>query len=123
MTLERSRYPENWKQMAIDLRIAANHTCQKCGKLCRKPNEKLSDFILRVYGGLKGEHWEEACDAIDHPKKYLLTGAHLDQNPGNNHATNLMALCMPCHINYDRHYLKANRKAKQERKGQIPIES
>lgn len=121
MPLERDRYPADWKQMSINIRIAANHKCQMCGKECRRPSEKLSDFILRIYGGLKGKNWAEACDAIDHPQKYRLTSAHLDQNPANNHPSNLRALCMPCHIRHDHKFLGKNKLAKRERKGQIPV--
>lgn len=123
MALERDRYPSNWEQMSIDIRIAADHKCQACGKECLRPQEKLSDFVLRVYGGLKGERWLEARDAIDHPQKYRLTSAHLDQNPANNRPSNLKALCMPCHINHDRNFLIKNRYAKRERKGQLALKS
>lgn len=121
MTLERKRYPADWEQMSINIRIAADHKCQLCGKECRRPQEKLSDFVLRIYGGLKGDRWEEARDAIDHPQKYRLTSAHLDQNPANNHPSNLKALCMPCHIKHDHPFLPKNKNAKRERKGQLRI--
>jgi nitrate/TMAO reductase-like tetraheme cytochrome c subunit len=119
--MERDRYPDNWNQMSLKIRIAANHKCQMCGKECRRPSEKLSDFVLRIYGGLKGDRWEEARDAIDHPQKYRLTGAHLDQNPANNHPSNLKALCMCCHINHDRDFLAHNAIAKRERRGQTKL--
>ncbi len=32
----------------------------------------------------------------------VLTVAHLDRNPGNNAPDNLKALCVVCHLNYDR---------------------
>jgi 5-methylcytosine-specific restriction endonuclease McrA len=119
--MERDRYPDNWEQMSLEIRIAANHKCQMCGKECRRPSEKLSEFVLRVYGGLKGHRWKEARDAIDHPQKYRLTGAHLDQNPTNNHPSNLKALCMVCHIQYDHPHLKRNAIAKRERRGQTKL--
>jgi hypothetical protein len=118
MPIERDRYPANWEQLAADIRVQANHQCQHCGKECRRPLEKLSDFVLRRFGGIKGKDWEAARDAIDHPRKYILTAAHLDQNPANNDPLNLKALCMVCHINYDRDYLQANAIAKKERRGQ-----
>jgi hypothetical protein len=121
MPMERDRYPNDWEQMSLKIRIAANHKCQMCGKECRRPAEKLSDFVLRVYGGLKDDRWEEARDAIDHPQKYRLTGAHLDQNPTNNHPSNLKALCMVCHIQYDHPHLKRNAIAKRERRGQTKL--
>lgn len=119
--MERDRYPDNWEQLAADIRVKANHKCQHCGKECRRPSEKLSDFVLRRFGGIKGKDWEAARDAIDHPKKYCLTTAHLDQNPANNHPSNLKALCMVCHIKHDHPHLKSNATAKRERRGQTKL--
>jgi 5-methylcytosine-specific restriction endonuclease McrA len=122
MPMERDRYPSDWEQLAANIRVQANHRCQHCGKECRRPGEKLSDFVLRRWGGFaEGREWNAARDAIDHPKKYCLTTAHLDQDPANNHPSNLKALCMVCHIQYDHPHLKRNAIAKRERRGQTKL--
>lgn len=64
------------------------------------------------------------CKSIryeDKTSELLLTVAHLDQNPRNNHPSNLKALCSVCHLNHDRPFRKANRKRKLERLGQLAL--
>jgi hypothetical protein len=115
MPIEKDRYPTHWPTLALDLKSKQEWTCEHCGKQCRKPKEPLSVFAERVYGGIDGDDWKEAVDC---PGKFVLTTAHLDQNPANNDPNNLRALCSGCHLNYDRDYLAANAQAKRERRGQ-----
>ena len=42
-----SRYPENWKQLALAVKESANWQCQRCGRLCLKPGEALPDTLKR----------------------------------------------------------------------------
>jgi hypothetical protein len=115
MPIERNRYPINWPTIALNLKLERRWTCEQCGRQCRRQKEPLSKFIQRVWGGLEGDGWKEA---VDYPGRFVLTTAHLDQNPANNDPANLRALCSGCHLNYDRDYLKANARAKRERRGQ-----
>lgn len=119
MPMDRSRYPENWDEIALNVKQAANWTCQECGRLCRQPGETLLDFVFRYFdGNLRDNDWSVIAD---HPQRYTLTTAHLDQDPGNNDDTNLRALCSVCHLRHDRPFQEANRLAKRERHGQLPL--
>jgi hypothetical protein len=54
----------------------------------------------------------------------VLTVAHLDRNPGNNAFENLKALCVICHLDYDRaaHAAKARHTWALKRAGPtIPL--
>jgi hypothetical protein len=115
MPIERDRYPTDWPTLALDLKAEREWTCQQCNRQCRKPREPLSEFIERVYGGIEGEAWKEA---VDYPGRFVLTTAHLDQNPANNDPSNLKALCSGCHLKNDTPHRKANAIAKKERRGQ-----
>jgi hypothetical protein len=124
MPMDLSRYPTDWPTFTLELRDSKKWTCEHCGKQCRKTGELLSEFILRRWGNEQGQIiGNEWRDAVDFPKKYSLTTAHLDQNPKNNDPSNLKALCMVCHLQHDRPYFKSNAIAKQERSGQarLPI--
>ncbi|NJM78270.1 MAG: HNH endonuclease [Acaryochloridaceae cyanobacterium RU_4_10] len=55
------------------------------------------------------------------PKRFLLTVAHLDQDPSNNSPDNLKALCAPCHLRFDARFRGSNRMRKLERKGQLNL--
>jgi len=121
MPMDRSRYPDNWAAIAIDVKTAAGWKCQECGRPCRMANEALFAFIIRM----EDEDWPEldwvnhtAVSTIcDHPTRFVLTVAHLDQDPSNNDESNLKALCAPCHLRYDAPFRKANSLAKRERAG------
>lgn len=115
MPMERERYPKDWRQLSLSIKDESEWRCRGCKKQCFKPGEKLSDFIIRVFGGIEGEAWREAAD---HPGRFRLTVAHLDQDPKNNEPSNLKALCNVCHLQNDRPHQKANSLAKKERRGQ-----
>jgi 5-methylcytosine-specific restriction endonuclease McrA len=121
MPMERSRYPDNWEAIALQVKESANWVCQNCGRQCRKPGESLYEFIDRIVGG----NWRDNCELCsqigDHSQRWTLTVAHLDQNPSNNAPSNLKALCSGCHLKHDAPFRKANAYAKRERKGQLTI--
>jgi hypothetical protein len=111
MPTEAHRYPSDWPQLSISIREAAGWACEDCGKLCRVPKEKLTDYIERTGYPKK--------DVLQHPQRYTLDGAHLDQNPGNSDRNNLKALCRVCHLNGDRKYIGYNMMQRRERNGQL----
>jgi hypothetical protein len=127
MPMERERYPRNWNLIAKQIREDSHWQCEFCGKPCRKPKEAIADFEARIEPVWTKALVEIVCDdaigvvAKYRPKRFLLTVAHLDQDPGNNNSENLKALCAPCHLRYDSGYRGFNRMQKLERKGQLNL--
>ena len=78
MRLRRALYPADWPEIASAIKAAANWTCQQCGQRCYRPGERVRDW------------------------RRVLTAAHLDRDPAHNAPENLKALCVVCHLNYDR---------------------
>jgi hypothetical protein len=125
--MERDRYPANWCLMALAIKQAAEWNCQQCGRPCRQAGESVAAFEKRL-----DERWQSElaelviCAGQEAVKRYrvqrfLLTVAHLDQDPGNNTPNNLKALCAPCHLRYDRQFLTHNQMARLEREGQLNL--
>lgn len=114
MPMDRSRYPADWESIAQAIKTQAGWRCQHCGRPCRKPGEKWFEFAAAMMGAYPS-------DDLDHPQRFTLTVAHLDQNPSNNDPSNLSALCSGCHLRYDAPHRRANRQAKLERRGQLPL--
>lgn len=129
MPIDRKRYPFHWKRFAFGIKALANWHCQQCGRPCKRPDQSWSDFEIEIadtswvqdlyIGGLNDEFGEVL--AIKN-RRFVLTVAHLDQNPRNNHLSNLKALCAVCHLEHDRPFRMANRKRKLEQLGQLSIE-
>lgn len=114
MPMDRSRYPENWDAIALGVKNAADWCCDDCGRPCRRPGQRWIDFALELSEAGWGADEE-------HPQRFTLTVAHLDQKPSNNDDSNLRALCAPCHLRHDAPYRAANSQAKRERDGQLPL--
>lgn len=113
MPMDRSRYPTNWGEIAMKVKNAAHWKCQECGRPCRRPGQSWEDILA-----IASAYW---ADDINHPRRFVLTVAHLDQDPSNNDPSNLRALCAPCHLRHDAPYREANSQAKRERAGQLPL--
>lgn len=122
MPMDKRFYPHNWTAITRQKKDAANWTCERCGRSCRIPGEDLSNFALRVQGiahpDLDWINQTAIATIYQHPQRFLLTVAHLDQNPLNNTPENLKALCAPCHLRHDRPYRQFNIYRKRERLGQ-----
>ena len=41
MPVDWSKYPNNWRVIALDVKVEADWQCEKCGKQCRRPGEKF----------------------------------------------------------------------------------
>jgi 5-methylcytosine-specific restriction endonuclease McrA len=127
MPMERDRYPANWRLMALAIKQAAAWNCQQCGRPCRQVGETITEFEKRLDGQWLPELAELVTftgqEAVKRYRvqRFLLTVAHLDQDPGNNKPENLMALCAPCHLRYDRQFLTYNQMARLEREGQLNL--
>jgi 5-methylcytosine-specific restriction endonuclease McrA len=68
---------------------------------------KIREAILK-----RAEHKCEVCGvknySIRKNARIVLAVAHLDQQPENNHHTNLAALCQKCHLDHDRPFKLVN---------------
>ena len=97
MPMEKHRYPQNWKEIAKDIKDKAGWKCERCGKQCRLPGEPFDTH------------------------KRTLTVAHLNHMPEDCRPENLRALCAPCHLRYDASHhsetrrLRANDKEDKNR--------
>lgn len=114
MPIIRDRYSDDWPQVAHALKVAAGWTCQRCGRPCRWPGEswaELGDRAIALGWGLE----------LHKPGRFILTTAHLNQNPGDDDPANLAALCSPCHLRHDTPHRPANRQRKREHFGQLPL--
>jgi hypothetical protein len=117
MPMNRKLYPENWEEIARVVKTQSNWTCELCGKICRKPGERLAAFCKRI------NEWRAIANK---PQSFTLTCAHYpDRDPANCARDNLIALCAPCHLKLDVRQHAQSRKTKQikqqEAAGQLNI--
>lgn len=90
MPMERHRYPDNWDEIATQVKEEAGW---KCGKQCRRPGEPFDTH------------------------RNTLTVHHRDHTPENCERSNLVALCAPCHLRADKHHhVRTRRRRAEERK-------
>lgn len=66
-----NEYPENWDEIALEIKEAAGWRCEHCGH----PH--------------------------DPPAGYTLTTHHLDSNKSNCDRINLVAFCQRCHLHFE----------------------
>ncbi len=130
MPMNRKLYPDNWESIAIDVKTAANWTCQECGRPCRKPGQKIEDFAewleteaIEWFPDL----WDTKIDdelgeiLVCRMHRFTLTTAHLDHVPANCEPNNLRAWCFPCHARYDLKAMPLKKRLKAERAGQLNL--
>lgn len=91
-------YPKDWKAIRERILFRASHVCEGSPKYpdCRAHNYR------------------------PHPvtgSKVVLTIAHLDHNPRNNHPDNLRAWCQRCHLTYDAKFHAKNASKTRKNKG------
>lgn len=107
MPMIKARYPTTWPTIALAVKAKANWCCQECDRPCQRPDESPEQFQRRI-GNAKA-------------RQYLLTVAHLDQDPTNCAEDNLKALCTVCHLRYDRQFRARQRALKREWFGQLNL--
>lgn len=109
MPIQRDRYPANWEEIALRIKQRAGWRCAECGRHCYLPGERSSSRADRMALAERirdaGE-WSGSVAALMMrigvaPRRFILTVAHLDHNPGNCTPSNLRALCPECHLRYD----------------------
>lgn len=120
MPMQRENYPPDWEEIALAKKNSTDWKCEPCGKQCRRPGESPLDFTERIQTNRISE-CPVVREYLEHPRRWTLTAAHLDQNPQNNHPSNLAALCAPCHLKHDRPHRLANSRRKRERQGQLNL--
>jgi hypothetical protein len=127
MPMDLSRYPQDWKAIALKLKKDAEWVCQQCNKPCRKQGESVADFEKRLsedWKPLLSEKLEdhERTGVVQYkPKRFLLTVAHLDQDPSNISSKKLKVLCAPCHLRCDVKFRGYNRRRLLERREQLSL--
>jgi hypothetical protein len=84
MPIDTSLYPDNWKELAMRVKVSQNWQCQCCGKKCYEPGEKPED--------LSRSQW--TAD--------ILQVHHRNHNPEDNRIENLQSVCAACHLNLHR---------------------
>lgn len=77
MPMDWSKYPEDWPEIALQVKEEADWQCEKCGKQCRRPGEPFDT------------------------SRNTLTVAHCNHIESDCRPENLAALCAPCHLRYD----------------------
>lgn len=120
MPMNRSLYPANWEEIALQVKNESNWTCEHCGKRCKHPEETALGFIERIQTNRLSE-CPVVAEFVSHPKRWVLTVAHLDHCPENCDRSNLRALCAPCHCRYDLSQMARKKRLKAERDGQLTL--
>jgi 5-methylcytosine-specific restriction endonuclease McrA len=77
-----SRYPNNWQEIAFNIKQQSGWKCCKCGMQCIKPNEDTSKLT-------KSERMMRT-----------LTVHHSNYKPEDNRSENLIPLCTACHLSF-----------------------
>ena len=86
--MDRSKYPDNWDEIARSVKDAAGWKCQPCGKQCYR----LGDPVENT--------------------QYVLTVAHINHVESDCRPENLVAACSVCHLRYDAERKRWQRLAK-----------
>jgi hypothetical protein len=127
--MQRDRYPPNWSDIATQIKVAANWTCQSCGRPCRQPGESDECLIERI----ESEHPNWADDLREWKSnaagrrveirklgRFTLTTAHPNHDPENPNAE-LRAWCSVCHCLYDLKDMPKKQMLKREWHGQLRL--
>ena len=89
MPMDRSKYPDDWDDIALAIKDAAEWKCEKCSLQCRFPDEPFDTH------------------------KRTLTTAHINHVERDCRPENLVALCPACHLEYDGYRKALQRLAKK----------
>jgi len=80
MPIISSRYADNWKEIALQVKEAASWRCRHCMRVCLRPGEKPD--------GWSRSQWTVATLSVH----------HANFTPEDNRLENLIPLCTPCHL-------------------------
>ncbi len=77
MPVDWTKYPADWKAIALAVKEASGWKCEPCGKQCHRPGERV----------MKTQD--------------VLTVAHVNHDESDCRPENLVAACAVCHLRYD----------------------
>jgi 5-methylcytosine-specific restriction endonuclease McrA len=80
-----SSYPDNWTEIATDIKRSAGYHCDRCGLTCLPPTGSYRHLDLSLRRRLSAQVH------------------HIDGDPSHNERTNLVCLCAGCHLRVHRH--------------------
>ena len=86
-----SKYPKNWIDISQKVRALAGGKCELCRAAAMKSHPVTKSLVV-------------------------LTVHHIDGDPSNNDAVNLIALCQRCHLRLDQPY-KSKRRREERNAG------
>lgn len=98
MPMQKQLYPPNWEEIALQLKEAADWTCQRCGARRGGKQRNRHGKLVPVQIGV----------------------AHLDHDPWNPHAR-LEVMCRTCHITYDAKDARRKRVMMAIARGQLVL--
>lgn len=117
----RKRYPRNMKAIRDKVLKREGHRCRLCfvgnywigyrtgsGKFRPSPDQVAATKYYELADADRRQMSGERLIRI------VLTIAHLDQQPENNHLSNLAALCQRCHNIIDAPHRRRNAKATRD---------
>lgn len=97
-------YPENWTEIRASILARADDRCELCG---------VRDGFLyhrhNVHTQLYAAYSEVMTPPVNYRRKavrIVLTIHHINYDPTDNRACNLIALCQRCHLRLDAPYRK-----------------
>lgn len=94
MPMQRELYPDDWDEIAYQVKSEADWKCEGCGKQCRRPREPFDTH------------------------RNTLTVSHKNHDPSDCRRENLQVLCAPCHLRYDaKHHAETRKKNKESKEG------
>ena len=122
MPMNRRLYPDNWDDIALQLKQKANWCCEECDRPCRRQGESFAEFLKRVWTPTFEARFPTHEGDTPKPQRFTLTVSHTNHDPWNPNAE-LRALCTPCHCRYDIDPMQMARKrfAKREYDGQLNL--
>ncbi len=89
MPMDRTKYPDDWDEIATAIKEQAGWRCEQCSRQCRFPGEPFDTH------------------------RRTLTVAHINHVEMDCREENLVALCPRCHLAYDQTRKVMQRLAKK----------
>jgi hypothetical protein len=96
MPVDWKKYPDNWPEISMSIKVEADWQCEMCGKQCRRPGEPFDTH------------------------RNTATVAHCNHDEADCRPCNLMCACAPCHLAYDAgHHAETRRRNRNKDQGRL----